>query len=292
MSTFTLSTEVKNEWAGLMKEGYDYSLEGISLAAITIWGQLWDKMRTLIDNETNLSIEELDEAFFEQEKRISTWSSDFEMELGNASREESSFAQKRINFCSEYIARFRDQSNPDIELLKWAISESYFDLGQPEQGEKSFREQLTAYPYSGWGWIRWSDHYGVLALGQQKNSEKAVQILEQALEVEGLKDRYYVLERLEDLYAALGLEQKASAVKEEMLGLLIEDQDHEPQATTPNITTPPISISPNTTSPNTTSPNGKTPVPVTRVKVGRNDPCSCGSNKKYKKCCGSNDTVQ
>ncbi|MEK4509094.1 MULTISPECIES: SEC-C metal-binding domain-containing protein [Paenibacillus] len=287
METFTLNNEIKNEWAGLMKEGYDYSLEGISLAAITIWGQLWDKMRTLIDNETNLSIEELDEAFFEQEKRISTWSSDFEMELGNASRDERSFAQKRINFCSEYITRFRDQSNPDIELLKWAISESYFDLGQPEQGEKSFREQLTAYPYSGWGWIRWSDHYGVLALGQQKNSEKAVQILEQALEVEGLKDRYYVLERLEDLYAELGLHQKASAVKQEMLSLLVEDQVHEPHATIPNITTPPISISPNTT-----STNGKTPVPVTRVKVGRNDPCSCGSNKKYKKCCGSNDTVQ
>jgi uncharacterized protein YecA (UPF0149 family) len=22
-------------------------------------------------------------------------------------------------------------------------------------------------------------------------------------------------------------------------------------------------------------------------KIGRNDPCSCGSGKKYKKCCGS-----
>ena len=21
-------------------------------------------------------------------------------------------------------------------------------------------------------------------------------------------------------------------------------------------------------------------------KIGRNDPCKCGSNKKYKKCCG------
>jgi len=23
-------------------------------------------------------------------------------------------------------------------------------------------------------------------------------------------------------------------------------------------------------------------------KVGRNDPCPCGSGKKYKKCCGAN----
>jgi preprotein translocase subunit SecA len=31
------------------------------------------------------------------------------------------------------------------------------------------------------------------------------------------------------------------------------------------------------------------PKPVKRVgkKVGRNDPCPCGSGKKYKKCCGA-----
>lgn len=29
--------------------------------------------------------------------------------------------------------------------------------------------------------------------------------------------------------------------------------------------------------------------PITRVapKVGRNDPCPCGSEKKFKKCCGN-----
>jgi preprotein translocase subunit SecA len=29
--------------------------------------------------------------------------------------------------------------------------------------------------------------------------------------------------------------------------------------------------------------------PATSKKVGRNDPCPCGSGKKYKKCCGQND---
>jgi SEC-C motif-containing protein len=28
------------------------------------------------------------------------------------------------------------------------------------------------------------------------------------------------------------------------------------------------------------------PKPVVSVKIGRNDPCSCGSGIKYKKCCG------
>ena len=27
---------------------------------------------------------------------------------------------------------------------------------------------------------------------------------------------------------------------------------------------------------------------VKPAKVGRNDPCPCGSGKKYKKCCGAN----
>lgn len=36
--------------------------------------------------------------------------------------------------------------------------------------------------------------------------------------------------------------------------------------------------------------DGKTlrkPVQRTEPKVGRNDPCGCGSGKKYKKCCGA-----
>ena len=34
--------------------------------------------------------------------------------------------------------------------------------------------------------------------------------------------------------------------------------------------------------------SGVTQMPVHRAapKIGRNDPCPCGSGKKYKKCCG------
>jgi preprotein translocase subunit SecA len=34
------------------------------------------------------------------------------------------------------------------------------------------------------------------------------------------------------------------------------------------------------------APAGKKPI-VRDDKVGRNDPCPCGSGKKFKKCCGS-----
>jgi preprotein translocase subunit SecA len=36
----------------------------------------------------------------------------------------------------------------------------------------------------------------------------------------------------------------------------------------------------------------KKPVVIKKAeRVGRNDPCPCGSGKKYKKCCGANDTA-
>lgn len=34
--------------------------------------------------------------------------------------------------------------------------------------------------------------------------------------------------------------------------------------------------------------SGNKQTPVRRVKIGRNDPCPCGSGKKYKNCCGKN----
>ena len=37
------------------------------------------------------------------------------------------------------------------------------------------------------------------------------------------------------------------------------------------------------------SDHGKCVSPfVSQKQFGRNDPCPCGSNKKYKKCCGAN----
>ncbi|MDD5227090.1 MAG: SEC-C metal-binding domain-containing protein, partial [Candidatus Omnitrophica bacterium] len=44
-------------------------------------------------------------------------------------------------------------------------------------------------------------------------------------------------------------------------------------------------------SPRNEAPDDQAPEPVKRSheKVGRNDPCPCGSGQKYKKCCGINE---
>ena len=40
--------------------------------------------------------------------------------------------------------------------------------------------------------------------------------------------------------------------------------------------------------PGVTATAQKTQPIVNEVKIGRNDPCPCGSGKKYKQCCGRN----
>ena len=40
--------------------------------------------------------------------------------------------------------------------------------------------------------------------------------------------------------------------------------------------------------PNKTSDSKPQPIVNNGPKVGRNDPCPCGSGKKYKNCCGKN----
>jgi len=43
---------------------------------------------------------------------------------------------------------------------------------------------------------------------------------------------------------------------------------------------------PKATQASTNTPTAKQPVKRDSSKIGRNDPCLCGSGKKYKNCCG------
>jgi tetratricopeptide (TPR) repeat protein len=260
----TLKSEIENEWEDLMQEGYTYAMKGDSVGAVRIWRELWNRMYAVLMEDDNLSMEDLDGAFHGMQS-IYNWTTDFEMELGNASKDDKSFAQTRIEFCEAYITRWRNQSEPNLEGMKWALCESYFDLGESDEGERLFQNYLEESPTSGWGWVGWSDQYGVSANKNNKDNEKAIQILKKALGIEGLQDRFHVMERLDDLLIEMGRDQEAAEVRQKIL-----DEMKAKNASRPRATLPPL----------------RKAVPITSVKIGRNDPCTCGSGKKYKKCCG------
>jgi len=59
------------------------------------------------------------------------------------------FAQKRIDFCGEYVKRYKDKSDLNIGGMKRAIADSYFIIGNKDKVNRlglgkhweSFREE-------------------------------------------------------------------------------------------------------------------------------------------------------
>jgi tetratricopeptide (TPR) repeat protein len=264
MNKVELDNELQQELDDLMQKGYTLSMSGDSEGAAFVWIQLWKKAIETMDSYKLESVEELDKSFHGLQCFFN-WASDFDLELENLGRKNSVFLQHRIDFCSEYVARSEDESEGNILNMKRAIAESYFELGRADEGENLFKEYLEEFPTWGWGWIGWSDQYWLFAKENNKNSEKAIKILKQALEVEGLEDRYDVLDRLSDIYTELGKLEEAGSVRQQII-----DYVREKNAQRPIVSLPPIQKA----------------VPVKSTKIGRNDPCTCGSGKKYKKCCG------
>jgi hypothetical protein len=86
-----------------------------------------------------------------------------------------------------------------------------------------------------------------------------------------VRDDFDILDRLQDLYASQGREEEAEAIQERLdretaLGGNPYAHDHHGED-------------------DVFLDHGIEPI-RTGPKVGRNQPCPCGSGKKYKKCCG------
>jgi preprotein translocase subunit SecA len=128
-----------------------------------------------------------------------------------------------------------------------------------------------------------------------KDAARAEQILKDGLASPGVEDRADILERLALLYEKTGRGEEAGTVREEIKRLQSPNRRmarHSPASLQIKQTfdfgeqgLPPAQL-----------PNLAKSLKSARLapgdsvdkpsKVGRNEPCPCGSGKKYKKCCG------
>lgn len=184
-----------------MQLGYEFMKNNKPVAACIEWGKVWELIVSTMDACGYESMESFDKDFHGLQC-VYNWVSDYECELGNATMDDVSFAQKRIDFCTEYSKRYSDKSEFNLFGMKKAIAESYFSMGKKDIGEGLFEEYLKETPTWGWGWIGWSDEYGMFPKLGNKDIEKAIGILKQALEIKGLEDSGHVKARLNDLYEA------------------------------------------------------------------------------------------
>lgn len=253
-----------------MQNGYKLLENGNTIEAMKAWSYSWESIKWLMAQYNIPSIESFDEVFLGTQS-IYNWASDFEMEHRNVGIKEPDFLQQRIDFCTEYIERYKNPEEPNIKNMRRAIAETLFLMGKREEGDKLFEQYLSSDPTWGWGWIGWSDEFNFIKGDPNRNPDKAVEILKRGLSVNGLEDKVYVLDRLKDIY-----NEREMHEEEERIQMEIDELQKKERAALPR------------NKPYNMSTEIAKPV-VTGHKVGRNDPCPCGSGKKYKKCCSGSE---
>jgi hypothetical protein len=244
-----MSLKTLNE---LMQEGFKRSMERDSTGACDVWMQAWEGIEREMDERGIKTVQGFDPVF-DGEQLIANWAPQFEMELYNASIADREYARMRIAFCGAYLGRMSDPNDENGLNMRRAIAEAHYKLGEGREGEAVFRALTEEHPAWAWGWIGWAEQYGSFGEPEHRDALRGIFILAQALDVAALEERDAVLERIQDIYLEAGMTQEAEAVGNAMRG----------------------------------APGSAPTASAKAEKPGRNDPCSCGSGKKYKKCCGA-----
>lgn len=274
-----------------MQAGYAMLEEEGCERACRLWIETWHDILHIMDRHQIPSLDEFDQ-WFAGTQSVFNWVQDFEMELGNAGIEDGHFLDEKISLCKTMIGRFSDGAL-SIENFKSALANSYFSVGEPEKGEQLFDQWLDEDPQWGWGWIAWSDCYFCFAPPENKNAEKAEQILKDGLAVANVSDRKHLLERLSGLYEETGREDEAAAIDDEIKQLrrakrtakTTFESDHLQTKVTLDFGEEGLPL--DQFADVAQSMRSDSPFPVDeKPRTGRNDPCPCGSGKKFKKCCG------
>lgn len=233
-----------------IKLGYELIMKNASAKACDAWLEAWEDLKVILAEEESKDIEILDNKYSWYEL-ISNFIQDVEMELNNAGLDKEEYFKKRIIYCEELLEVLVDNDPLIIENTKRAIADSYYALGDKAKCDSLYSSWLSEDPAWGWGYIGWSDCYNFGTNKIDSNIVRAEEIIQIALEMDSVRDREDVFVRAIEIYNELGQVERVKELEEEVKYL--------------------------TRQANTI---------VESVKVGRNDPCPCGSGKKYKKCCG------
>jgi len=247
-----------------IQRGYDFLSKRQTTKACDEWLGAWESVKTLFSETKAKDIYELDEMHpFTQ--CIGNYAQDLEAELHNAGLDDPSYHEKRIQYCTELL-EYCGKERLTNENTRRAIAEAYSELGDMDTCGRFFEEWLRDDPNWGWGYIGWSDCW-YLFKSSPGDPEKAEQILLQGLSQPELRDRIDVVQRLIDINDNDQLQRP--------------DKVHEYKTLLHKLMP---------TASKTSMYYKPSPI-IKQAKPGRNEPCPCGSGKKYKKCCGAKMVV-
>jgi len=284
------------EWPNLeqldqqMQAGYAL-LKKDSAGACELWLPAWQDFLLMFDHGSFKTVAEFDNAF-RGTQFVSNWLCDLEMGLGNAARADAKWHERRIQFCEEYLRKFADENQLTRENMRRALAEATFGTRDRARGDALYDQWLKADLQWGWGWIGWADNYSIGAPGPDIDLPRAETLLRQGIKVSEVRDREYLLERLSHLCAEQGRDEEAKAFQAESETLRASERNRSLKPGVDvgkeldrleQLTVLAKQLREKREQLAASAAAAKLP------KIGRNNPCPCGSGKKYKKCCLAKD---
>ena len=202
------------------------------------------------------------------------------MELGNAGIDDPAYHGKRIEYCREML-EWCGSDDLLISNIRCAMAEAHFESGDEAECDRLFEGWLRDDPDWALGYLAWAECYMLKKDGD--NSSKAEEILRAGYSRGKPRERFEIIANLMALYEDTGRPDKAKELEKEFSELhdsipeLIEaDAEWENEL---------LRLQQQQAKQKVVTYDKPSPVRV--VKIGRNEPCPCGSGKKYKKCCGA-----
>jgi len=268
-------------------------LESGAVAACRVWLEAWSDVLFILDKAGMQSIQDFDGRFRGTES-LFNWIQDLEDELWNAGLDDRQFLTARIALCEEALRRFRSDDDLMTENRRRALAESYYELGETDKAEALYRGWLHLDPRWGWGWIGWSDCYRFTRT-ERRDWSRSEQILREGLSIAEVRDRADIADRLADACEEQGRGEEA-AVYRRRAKRSAETVEMSPSVSSAGkilrqkaqVNIGGAGLPLGEMSNIAAMLRGRSASPsVTNQKVGRNEPCPCGSGKKFKKCCGA-----
>ncbi|MFA9465632.1 MAG: SEC-C metal-binding domain-containing protein [Velocimicrobium sp.] len=251
-----------DEWDKLVQNGYECIGEQKLEEGLNFWKEAWLIFQSIMEQQYQMIsllglIEELDYIY-----AIDGWLQDYEMELGNAQKYE-----ERIAFCQKIMELF-DWQDYDDSCFQCGIGDSLFYEGKKEEAYSHYEKWLAEDPQNsnginGFCWI----------LFENGDAEKAYSVVRRVTwGVSCNVDNSILFMRAKQLADYVGkpeegewYQQQLDKLEESFQNWEMNEDDIFDEFTAPK------------------------QIPVVKMeKIYPNDPCPCGSGKKYKKCCGRN----
>lgn len=256
---------VKTEWGAwnqYVQDGYECFEEQKREEGLKLWDKAWKIFQSIMNQQSEkISVYQLME---EQDYiyAIDGWLQNYEMELGNGRKNE-----ERIAFCQKILNLF-DWQEDDDSCFQCGIGDALFDLGKKEEAFKFYEKWLTEEPQNfnginGYSWI----------LLESGEAQKAYEVVRKATwGVSCYADNSFLFMRAKQLAKNAGKHEESEwyqgqldKFEESMRNWEMGEDNILNEFTVPK------------------------QIPVIKAeKIYPNDPCPCGSGKKYKKCCGRN----